>query len=384
MEKRDYYEVLGVSKEATEQEIKKAYRKMAMKYHPDKNQGNKESEEKFKEVNEAYEVLSDPQKRRTYDQFGHAGFSGGGFGQGGFSGGGFGGFEDIFDAFGDIFGGGFSGGFGGRSSRRTGPRKGADVRIRMDLKFEEAAFGVEKEISIQREEECETCHGSGAKPGTTAKTCPTCNGTGEIKQQTRTPFGNMVNIAACPNCQGEGKIIEEKCDTCHGAGRVKKPKKISIKIPAGVEEGTTIKMAGEGQLGSKGGPRGDLLILISVRDHALFHRDGYNVYMEMPITFVQAALGDEVEVPTLDGKVKYKIPEGAQTGTVFRLRGKGIPYLRSSQRGDQMVKIVVEVPKKLSDKQKEILREFAKVSGNEVHEQSRNFFDKVKDIFSGN
>lgn len=384
MEKRDYYEVLGVSKDATEQEIKKAYRKMAMKYHPDKNQGNKESEEKFKEVNEAYEVLSDVEKRKTYDQFGHAGFSGGGFGQGGFSGGGFGGFEDIFDAFGDIFGGGFGGGFGSRSSRRNGPRKGADVRIRMELKFEEAAFGVEKEIVIQQEQECATCHGSGAKPGTSPKTCGTCNGTGEVRQQMRTPFGSMMNVGECPTCHGAGTIIEEKCTTCHGQGKTKKPKKISVKIPAGLEENSIMKVQGEGQLGTKGGMRGDLQIILEIKEHPLFKRRGNNVYMDMPITFVQAALGDEVEVPTLDGKVKYKIPEGTQTGTPFKLRGKGIPYLRSSQRGDQIVTIHVEVPKKLSDKQKELLREFAKESGSNVNEQSRSFLDKMKDLFSGN
>ena len=377
MEKRDYYEVLGISKDASEQEIKKAYRKMAMKYHPDKNQGNKESEEQFKEVNEAYEVLSDPQKRRTYDQFGHAGFSGGGFGQGGFSGGqGFGGFEDMFgDIFGDMFGG------GSRGSRKNGPRKGADMRLRMELKFEEAAFGVEREISIQREEECDTCHGSGAKPGTNSNTCPTCKGSGEVRQTTRTPFGNMMNVAQCPNCHGAGTIIEHKCDTCSGQGRVRKAKKLNVKIPAGVDDGATIKMSSEGQLGLKGGPRGDLYIIINVIPHKLFERDGYNVYLEMPITFVQAALGDEVEVPTLDGKVKYKIPEGTQSGTVFRLRGKGIQHLRSSQRGDQLIRVNVEVPKKLSDKQKDLLKDFAKETGVGVNEQSKNFFDKVRDIF---
>lgn len=377
MEKRDYYEVLGISKDASEQEIKKAYRKMAMKYHPDKNQGNKESEEQFKEVNEAYEVLSDPQKRRTYDQFGHAGFSGGGFGQGGFSGGqGFGGFEDMFgDIFGDMFGG------GSRGSRKNGPRKGADMRLRMELKFEEAAFGVEREISIQREEECDACHGSGAKPGTNSNTCPTCKGSGEVRQTTRTPFGNMMNVAQCPNCNGAGTIIEHKCDTCSGQGRVRKAKKLNVKIPAGVDDGATIKMSSEGQLGLKGGPRGDLYIIINVIPHKLFERDGYNVYLEMPITFVQAALGDEVEVPTLDGKVKYKIPEGTQSGTVFRLRGKGIQHLRSSQRGDQLIRVNVEVPKKLSDKQKDLLKDFAKETGVEVNEQSKNFFDKVRDIF---
>ena len=378
--KRDYYEVLGVEKNADESTIKKAYRGLAKKYHPDMNPGNAEAEVKFKEASEAYAVLSDPERKRQYDQFGHAAFENGGAG-------GFGGFDfnsaDFGDIFGDIFGDMFGGGFGGagRSSRKTGPRKGADMRLRMELKFEEAAFGIEREISLQREEECDTCHGSGAKPGTSTTTCPTCNGTGEVRQTTRTPFGNMINVAPCPNCQGAGTIIEHKCETCFGQGRVKKAKKINVKIPAGVDDGATIKMSGEGQLGYKGGPRGDLYIIINVIPHKLFERDGYNVYLEMPITFVQAALGDEVEVPTLDGKVKYKIPEGTQSGTVFRLRGKGIPHLRSTQRGDQLVKVSVEVPKKLSEKQKDLLRDFAKETGTEVNEQSRNFFDKVRDIF---
>ncbi|SHJ75651.1 molecular chaperone DnaJ [Tepidibacter formicigenes] len=380
MSKRDYYEVLGVNKNATDQEIKKAYRKLAMKYHPDRNPGDKEAEEKFKEANEAYEVLSDSQKRANYDQFGHAGVNGGFSGQGGFDfgGSGFGGFEDIFgDVFGDIFGGAF----GGRTKRRNGPEVGADIRYRMTISFEEAAFGVEKEIKVNRSEKCDVCNGSGAKPGTSKKTCPTCNGSGEIRQAQRTPFGTIMNVRTCHTCHGQGSIVESPCSKCNGKGEVKKTKQISIKIPAGVDDGSAIRLSGEGELGLRGGPRGDLYVVIDVAPHKLFKREGYDVYCEMPITFVQASLGDEVEVPTLDGKVKYKIPEGTQSGTVFRLKEKGIPRLRSNSRGDQYVKVIVEVPRKLSDKQKEILRNFAKESGEEIHEQRKNFFDKMKDLF---
>ncbi|MCT4507571.1 MAG: molecular chaperone DnaJ [Tepidibacter sp.] len=376
MSKRDYYEVLGVGKSASDQELKKAYRKLAMKYHPDRNPDNKEAEEKFKEANEAYEVLSDAQKRQNYDQFGHAGANGGFGGHGGFdfNGSGFGGFEDIFgDMFGDIFGGG--------RSRRTGPERGSDIRYRMTISFEEAAFGTEKEISINRSENCDECSGTGAKPGTSKKTCPTCKGTGEIKQAQRTPFGTMMNVRACHDCSGSGSIIETPCTKCNGKGEINKKKQVNIKIPAGVDDGSAIRLSGEGELGLRGGPRGDLYVVIDVLPHKLFERDGNNVYCEMPITFAQAALGDEVEVPTLDGKVKYKIPEGTQTGTVFRLREKGIPRLRSKTRGDQYVKVVIEVPKRLSEKQKELLKQFAKESGEEVHEQRKNFFDKMKDLF---
>ena len=379
LSKRDYYETLGVSKDSDEREIKKAYRKLAMKYHPDKNSGNKESEEKFKEINEAYQILSDPQKKRAYDQFGHAGVDGSA--QGGF-GGGFSGFEDIFGGgFGDIFGDMFGGGFGGGSRRsHNAPQKGRDIKYGINIKFEEAAFGVERELSVDRHEDCDTCSGTGAKPGTSRKTCPTCGGSGEIRQARQTMFGSMVNVSTCGTCSGEGTIVEEPCQTCHGSGKVKKTKKISIKIPAGVDEGSVIKLSGEGEPGVRGGPRGDLYVVISVEPHTLFKRDGYDIYYDIPITFAQAALGDEIEVPTLDGKVKYKIAEGTQSGTVFRLRGKGIAHLRSGARGDQYVKVVVEVPKNLSDKQKDILKNFAKESGEEVHEQKSSFFKKVKDM----
>ncbi|CAH2214133.1 molecular chaperone DnaJ [Tepidibacter aestuarii] len=376
MSKRDYYEVLGVDKSASDQELKKAYRKLAMKYHPDRNPDNKEAEEKFKEANEAYEILSDAQKRQNYDQFGHAGANGGFGGQGGFdfNGSGFGGFEDIFgDMFGDIFGGG--------RSRRNGPERGSDIRYRMTISFEEAAFGTEKEISINRSENCDECSGTGAKPGTSKKTCSTCGGSGEVKQAQRTPFGTMMNVRPCHTCSGTGSIIETPCTKCSGKGEINKKKQVNIKIPAGIDDGSAIRLSGEGELGLRGGPRGDLYVVIDVLPHKLFERDGNNVYCEMPITFAQAALGDEVEVPTLDGKVKYKIPEGTQTGTVFRLREKGVPRLRSKARGDQYVKVVVEVPKRLSEKQKDILKQFAKESGEEVHEQRKNFFDKMKDLF---
>jgi len=379
LSKRDYYETLGVSKEADDKDIKKAYRKLAMKYHPDKNAGDKESEEKFKEINEAYQVLSDPQKRRAYDQFGHAGVDGGGFGQGGYGqgfGGGFGGFEDIF---GDVFGDMFGGGFGGSARRRNAPQKGNDIRYDARIKFEEAAFGVDREIKIDRQEECEVCGGSGAKPGTSRKTCPTCGGSGEIKTYKDTMFGRMVSATTCHTCRGEGTIVEQPCENCQGRGRVRKTKKIEIKIPAGVDDGSVIKLSGEGEPGLRGGPRGDLYVAISVEPHELFKRDGYDIYYDIPITFVQAALGDEIEVPTLDGKVKYKVAEGTQSGTVFRLKGKGVPHLRTGARGDQYVKVVVEVPRSLSEKQKEILRDFAKETGEEVHEQKKGFFEKVKD-----
>ena len=379
MSKRDYYEVLEVNKGANDQELKKAYRKLAMKYHPDRNPDNPEAEDQFKEVNEAYEVLSDSQKRANYDQFGHAGVNGGAGGFGDFSGSGFGGFEDIFgDMFGDIFGGSFG---GGRARKRTGPEKGADIRYSINLTFEEAAFGVEKEVKIRRNEKCNDCNGSGAKPGTNKKTCSACNGSGEIKQAQRTPFGTMMNVRTCNVCHGSGSVIETPCAKCSGSGEIKKEKQISIKVPAGVDEGSAIRLTGEGELGLRGGPRGDLYVVINVAPHKLFRREGIDVYCEMPITFVQATLGDELEVPTLDGRVKYKISEGTQSGTVFRLREKGIPRLRSTGRGDQYVKVQVEIPKKITDSQKELLRQFSKESGEEMHEQRKNFFDKMKDLF---
>ena len=354
-EKRDYYEVLGVSKDADAKEIKKAYRKLAMKYHPDKNPGDKAAEEKFKEINEAYEVLSDEEKRSTYDRFGHDGLNG----QAGF--------------------GGFGG--SGGSSRRRGPRRGADIRQSVTIKFEEAAFGKKIKVKINRSEECDQCHGSGAKPGTSKKTCPTCHGSGQVQSVQRTPFGNIASTRTCSTCNGEGEVIDSPCSKCHGKGSIRKTKTIEVDIPAGIDNGQMIKLGGQGELGTRGGPRGDLYIEVNVQSHPLFTRDGYDVYLEMPITFAQATLGDKIQVPTLDGKVEYEVPEGTQTGTVFRLKGKGIPKLKSNVRGDQYVKVTVEIPKKLNEKQKELVREFAKECGQEVHQRQKTLSDKIDNFF---
>ena len=378
--KRDYYDVLGVDKSADATAIKKAYRKLAMKYHPDKNPGDKEAEEKFKEINEAYEVLSDETKRRNYDQFGHEGVNGQGFGgAGGFGGQGFGGFDDIFgDIFGDMFGGGFS---GGSRQRRRGPERGADIKQRVNISFEEAAFGKKVQVKINRSEECDQRHGRGAKPGTSKKTCPTCHGSGQVQSVQRTPFGNIASTRTCSTCNGEGEVIDSPCSKCHGKGSIRKTKTIEVDIPAGIDNGQMIKLGGQGELGTRGGPRGDLYIEVNVQSHPLFTRDGYDVYLEMPITFAQATLGDKIQVPTLDGKVEYEVPEGTQTGTVFRLKGKGIPKLKSNVRGDQYVKVTVEIPKKLNEKQKELVREFAKECGQEVHQRQKTLSDKIDNFF---
>lgn len=371
-EKRDYYEVLGVSKGASDDEIKKAFRQQSKKYHPDLNPGNKEAEAKFKEVNEAYQVLSDPDKKAKYDQFGHAGVDpnfGAGAG-GGFNGAGF----DFGDIFGDIFGG--FGGFGG-GSRRNGPRRGNDLRQVVDISFEEAAFGCKKTINLTKQEKCDTCKGTGAKPGTTPETCPHCNGTGQIQTQQRTILGYMTNVTTCPQCKGSGKIIKEPCRDCRGTGKVRKSKTIEINIPAGIDNGQTMQLSGQGEPGDRGGVNGDLLITIRVRPHPIFTRDGNNVYIDMPITFVQAALGATLKVPTLDGAVEYDIPEGTQSGTRFRLKGKGIPYIRSKSRGDQYVTVNVEVPKNLTAKQKEILRDFDE---DKNYKQKKTFAEKMKDF----
>ncbi|PAB58939.1 molecular chaperone DnaJ [Anaeromicrobium sediminis] len=372
MAKRDYYEVLGIDRNVDEKELKRAYRKLAMKYHPDKNPGDKEAEEKFKEINEAYEVLSDSEKKARYDQFGHAGVDG----QAGFGAGGFGGFDDIFSDIFDMFGGGFS-----SSRRRNGPKKGADLRYELNITFEEAAFGAKKEVNIKRHENCKKCGGTGAKEGTSKKTCSNCNGTGEVRYAQRTPLGQFVNVKPCDACGGEGHIIESPCESCNGTGKELKNKTIQIKIPEGVDNGSVISLRGEGEPGEKGGPSGDLYIILRVKPHELFKREGNDIICEVPITFTQAALGDELIIPTLDGKVKYKIPEGTQSGTVFRLRGKGIPNMRGYGRGDHYVKIIVEVPKKLNSKQKEILVKFSEVMDEDIHEQRKTFFDKVKEIF---
>lgn len=374
-EKRDYYEVLGIGKSASDADIKKAYRKLAKQYHPDVNPGDKVAEAKFKEANEAYEILSNPQKRTQYDQFGHAGTDPNGFG--GF-GGGFGDFD--FGNVGDIFETFFGGSGFGRSSRgRRGPQKGADLKYAMEISFEEAAFGVEREISINRMQNCVKCGGSGSKPGKEPSVCKHCNGSGQVQFKQSTPFGQFVNVKTCDVCGGEGRIITDPCTECSGKGKIRKNVKLKINIPAGIDDGQTISLRGEGEPGAKGGPAGDLYISIRVKTHPLFQRQGNDVICEIPITFVQAALGAEIDVPTLDGKIKHTVPEGTQTGAVFRIKGKGIPYIRGNGRGDQYLKVNVEVPQKLNEKQKSILREFAEVSGDEVHEQRKGFFDKMKD-----
>ncbi|MBC7765777.1 MAG: molecular chaperone DnaJ [Hyphomonadaceae bacterium] len=374
MSKRDYYEVLGVDRGASDDQLKKAYRKLAKQYHPDVNQENKGAEAKFKEANEAYEVLSDVQKRSRYDQFGHAGVDPnfGAGGGGGYGGAGFGDF-DISDIFEGFFGG------GGRQ-RRNGPQKGRDLSQRVEITFEEAAFGVEKEISIFKQEKCDNCAGTGAKAGTAAKPCSTCHGSGQVQMRQNTILGQVMTTKTCDHCHGEGKIIEQPCNVCRGKGTVGKGKKIKVNIPKGIDDGQTISLRGEGEPGARGGPFGDLYIEVRVKSHTLFKRQDFNVVIELPVTFVQAALGAELEVPTLDGKVKYTMPEGTQTGSVFRLKGKGIPHLRDNGRGDQFIKVTVEVPKNLSGKQKEILKQFQEADKGNSHEQVKKFFDKVKDI----
>lgn len=372
--KRDYYEVLGVSRDASDEQIKKAYRKLAKEYHPDVNPGNKSAEAKFKEVNEAYEVLSDPQKRANYDRFGHAAAGAQGMGYEGFGDFDFGGIGDIFETF---FGGT---GFGGTTRKRTGPQKGADLKCSLEISFEEAAFGAEKEITVSRLENCTNCGGSGAAPGTQPTTCKSCNGTGQVQYKQATPFGQFVNIRTCEVCKGEGKVIVTPCTACNGKGKAKKSRRMKINIPAGIDNGQTISLRGEGEPGIRGGPAGDLYVVISLKKHPIFQRQGFDVVCEIPITFVQAALGAELEVPTLDGRVRYTIPEGTQTGTVFKLRNKGIPYLRGSGRGDQYVRVTVEVPKRLNSRQKEILRQFSEATGDDTYEERKNFFDKMKDV----
>ena len=382
MSKRDYYEVLGVSKTATQDELKKAYRKLARKYHPDLNKDNEEAAEKFKECNEAYSVLSDDQKRAQYDQFGHAAFENGGMGGGGGFGGagGFGGFggsgmEDIFDMF---FGG--QGGRGG-SRAKTGPQRGADLRFDLEITFEEAAFGLEKEINLYRDETCDHCHGEGAEPGSKVESCPECNGTGYVRFTQNTMFGQMVNERPCSRCKGEGKIISEPCKECRAKGTVKRNKKLKVKIPAGVDNGSRLRVSGEGEAGAKGGPNGDLYVYLYVKPHKFFERDGTTVLCEVPINIVQATLGADIKVPTLDGQVTMKVPEGTQPGKVLRLKGKGIPSLRGGGRGDQLVRIKVVVPTKLSDKQKDALRKFADISKDNINPEEKSFMDKVKDFF---
>jgi len=373
MAKKDYYELLGVDRDADQKEIKKAYRKLAKKYHPDMNQDGEDTSEKFKEISEAYEILSDPDKRARYDQYGHSGINDQDFNFDDFARGGFGGLDDLFNMFG-------FGGMGGR--RQNGPRRGADLQYRMQISFEEAAFGGKKEIRIPREEECDRCGGSGAEPGSDVKTCPTCNGQGQVRSSKQTPFGQFTQSRVCPECGGDGKIISEPCTKCNGSGKVRKQRKLTVNIPAGVDTGTRLRMAGEGQAGEKGGPAGDLYIVIDVEDHELFDRRGDDLYCEVPISFVQASLGDKIKVPTLEGKVQFDIPAGTQPGTSFRLKNKGISHLNGYGRGDQYIKVKVMIPKELDDRQKELLEEFAEISGEEINPEHKGFLKKIKDALN--
>jgi molecular chaperone DnaJ len=380
--KRDYYEVLGVAKTATDAEIKKAFRQLARKYHPDMNAENKEAAaEKFKETAEAYEVLSDAEKRGRYDQFGHAGFSNGdfsGFGRGAGADTGFGGFGDLFDVF-------FNG-FGsmGQQQQRRGPQRGADIQMELDLSFEEAAFGVEKEARTNRWEDCGDCEGSGAAPGTKPVICSRCKGTGQVRITQSIAFGRFETVQTCDQCRGEGRTIEKPCPACQGRGKVKRQRKVKLTVPAGVDNGSTLRLSREGEMGTRGGPAGDLYVGLRVKPHKFFQRQGNDVICEVPISFVQAALGDEIEIPTLDGKASLKIPEATQPGAVFHLRGKGIPHLQSHGRGDQVIRINVMIPSRLTEKQKELLQQFEKLErDDQYHSRGKGFFEKMKDAFMG-
>lgn len=392
--KRDYYEVLGVDRGADEATIKKAYRQLAKKYHPDMNPGDKEAEKKFKEASEAYAVLSDAEKRRQYDQFGHAAFEQGGGGAGGFGGFDFNG-GDMGDIFGDIFGDLFG---GGRSRRaNNGPMKGANVRTAVRITFEEAVFGCEKQLDLNLKDECTTCHGTGAKPGTSPETCPKCGGKGQIVYTQQSLFGTVRNVQTCPDCNGSGKIIKEKCTSCRGTGYTSSRKKIQVSIPAGIDNGQSIRIRDKGEPGTNGGPRGDLLVEVNVARHPIFQRQDMNIFSTAPITFAQAALGGDVKISTVDGDVLYTVKPGTQTDTKIRLKGKGVPSLRNSNvRGDHYVTLVVQTPTRLNEKAKEALRAFDEACGNrqvpeakaadgentaEQPKKKKGFMDKVKEAF---
>ena len=374
--KRDYYEVLGVQKNASDQEIKKAYRKLAKENHPDLNPGNKEAEARFKEINEAYEILSDGDKRSRYDQYGFAGVDPN-YGAGGFGGGGFeGGFD--FGDLGDIFGSFFGGGFGGGARTRNGPQRGESLRMGVTVSFEEAAFGCEREVTVERVEQCGTCKGTGAAPGTSPETCTACGGTGTVQQRRQTPMGVFATTGPCPKCGGKGKIVASPCKDCGGSGQVRRKKTIKINVPAGIDDGQIISLRGQGNAGKNGGPAGDLQIVVTVRPHQLFRREGTDVFCDAPITFTQAVLGGELEIPTIDGKVKYDIPEGTQTGSTFRLRGKGIPSVNGRGRGDQYVTVYIETPRNLNREQKEALKKFSATLKESNYKERKGFFEKFK------
>ncbi len=378
-EKRDYYEVLGVDRNATEDEIKKAYRQTAKKYHPDLHPGDKQAEEKFKEANEAYEVLSDAEKKARYDQFGHAGFDPNyGAGQGGY-GAGFGGMD--FD-LGDIFSSFFGGGFGGGRSNPNAPQRGSDTQASVTISFEEAAKGCKRTVETMKIDVCDECHGNGCAAGSSPKTCPECHGSGHVTAQQRTPFGVIQTQKTCSRCNGRGTVIDNPCRKCHGAGRVRKPSSIEISIPAGIDDRQVINARGQGNKGVNGGPAGDLRVVVNVRPHPIFERDGYNVWVEMHISYPEAVLGCELEVPTLDGKVKYNVPAGTQSGDVFKLRNKGIQTLNNRGRGDELVRVIVDIPKKVTEKQKQLILELSKELGTNGtrlgEDDKKGFFGKKK------
>ena len=381
MDKRDYYEVLGVQKNASDDEIKSAFRKLAKQYHPDLHPGDKDCEAKFKEINEAYEVLSDAQKRAKYDQFGHAAFdpTAGGYGSGGFNA------EDFgFGGFGDIFSSVFGGGFGG-TQQQNGPVRGSDLRYNLTITFEEAAFGAKKEILIPREESCTTCGGTGAKPGTSPERCSACHGTGQVRVQQNTVFGAFSTVRTCDACHGTGKVIKEPCPDCKGRGRITKSTRLTVTIPAGIDNGQAINLHGEGEAGYRGGSNGDLYVKINVKPHKLFHRQGFDLYLDMTIPFTTAALGGEITVPTLNGTVKYNIPAGTQPGTTFRLREQGITKLRSTGKGDLLVKVTVDVPRRLTEEQRELIEKLAVSMGEKgtgSKPTKRGLFEKVKDALN--
>jgi len=383
-EKRDYYEVLGVSKGCSEDELKKAYRKLAKQYHPDLNPDDKEAEANFKEVSEAYEILSDPQKKSRYDQFGHAGVDPSyGGGAGSYSTGGFG-FEDLGDIFDSFFGGSSGFGFGGSTRTRDpgGPIKGADVQVNIPLDFMEAVKGVKKKITIPFQQTCSDCGGTGAAKGTAPESCSSCGGTGQVRVTQRTPFGSVQTARACTVCGGKGKVIKETCKTCSGKGRMRQNKTLEVNVPAGIDDGQSFVLRGEGDHGLNNGPAGDCLVTVSVRPDPIFERDGYDIWCEIPITYAQATLGDEITVPTVDGKVSYQIPEGTQPGTVFRLRNKGVPYVNGRGRGEQYVRVTLEVPKGLSSKQKDALRSYDDLMSDKNYDKRKSFFDKIKDAMN--
>jgi molecular chaperone DnaJ len=373
---RDYYDVLGVPRSADAQELKKAYRKLAMEYHPDRN-SSEDAAARFKEINQAYEILSDDQKRQAYDRFGHAGVEGG-------AGAGFDGFHNFEGGFGDIFDAFFGGGQRGGGRRRRGPARGADLRFNMRLTFEEAVFGVEREIEFQRQERCTRCSGKGAEPGTELETCPECNGAGEVRRSQQSIFGQFVNVTTCARCSGEGRIVPTPCEDCRGTGRTRAPRKIAVKVPAGVDDGSQIRLAGEGEAGARGGESGNLYVVLSVAEHEKFQRVEDHIVLELPVNVAQAALGAELTIPTLDGDMELEIPAGTQSGEDFVIRQKGVPHLRGGGRGDMVVRVTVVVPETLTDDQRDLLEKLAETMGTPtLPKRSKGFFERIRDAMAG-